>query len=242
MTYFKVFFHFDKTQIIEANSYKEAAINYCDKLPIKEDIGIWVVEKGFRNRKKMMQYKTSELIPERIQTRTGNKDFDESKLDSYSLELLNQIKQYSPEWVDNIANYGQDWCGDSDFTKSGFFITIPNPFQSYHPIEISTTYSKDDLELSFGRSWMDWYELLSYANATWSEWNKNIESVYEAILDIVTELIEEKLISCNARHTKGIGSVNGIFLTEDEYNLTKEQDTLLQAVSWKGTYNYQKYI
>ena len=240
MTFFKVYsgwFGINKTQIIEANSYKEAAIKYCDKFPIKKDFGIWVVEKGFRNRKNRMLYTTSELIPEQIKIRTGNKDFDESKIGSHSLKLLDIIKKNNPDWLNNIFN-----CEVSQYkSKSGFIINILNPYQDYHPIEISIE-DGDGSILSFAVSWADWYELRDYSDVTWSEWNKNNpESVYKAILKLVTEIVEEKLISCNARYTKGLGSVNGLFLTKEEYNLTKEQESLLQAISWRGTFNYAKY-
>ena len=87
---------------------------------------------------------------------------------------------------------------------------------------------------------MEWYELRYYSDLNWFEWQRNDEAVFETIEFVVNAIIKEELISANAKRTKGLGYVNGRFLNEEEYNLTIEQNTLLQAISWKGTYNYPK--
>lgn len=176
----------------------------------------------------MMWYRTVELFPQQINIRYGNKDFDDRELDSYSWKLLDLVKKNNPEWIKNIVNY-----------EVGFIISIQNPFQNNYPLQISTASIESDL-IIFGLALMDCYELRFYSDLNWFEWNRNDKAVFETIELVVNAIIEEELISANAKKTKGIGNVNWRFLNEEEYNLTIEQNTLLQAISWKGTYNYPK--
>ena len=236
MGHFKVSYGLFRTVIIQAESFKEAATKYFNLYPCKEDKRIKVVEKGFRNRKNVVWYKTSELSPYQKTIKSGNMDFNEHKLDAFSLKLLHFIKKNNLEWLNSISN-----CDLEFDEESGFIIRIYNPFQNFYPLEISTCDSESDF-ISFGFSWIDWYDLRQYANVSFSEWKNNTELVYKTVIKFVNFILKEELISADANYTKGLGTVNGLFLTEEEYNLTIEQNTLIQAISWKGTYNFPKNI
>jgi len=222
MALYKVFYYnVANPEIIQANTHKEAAIIYYKKFPRTKDEWICVVEKGFRNRKNEMMYRTAELFPEKKWAESIGKKFDESKLDSFSLKLFKIMQKDHPNWLNNLFN-----CEICEQDKSsGFIIKISNPFQQYHPLEINTCSIEDEV-VSFGLAWLDWYILGHYSNVSWSEWWKNDpKNLYESVEYVIDSIIEEELISVNAR------GATGVFYTREEYNLSLDMNTLIQAIS-----------
>ena len=225
--------YLDKINIsntIIANNHKEGAKLFYNMFPRSENCWIGIKQKGIGKAENFMTFGTAELFPEKKWIEPRREKFDESKLDSHSLKLLEFIKKDHPDWLNNIFNCEKQLnIYNEKYQMSGFIIEILNPFQHYHPLEITRCGIEGEI-VSFGPSWLDWYQLRRLLGIRWREWKHNDPNlVYESIELVVNEIIEEELISAN-----------GIFFTKEEYNLTLDQNTLIQALSWKGTYNYPK--